>query len=233
MECILQHGHVFGEHHGNTGAVSFKPVLFVAVVVGEHEVEAVPQVIMTSIVHNIGVGHKFKIDAIAMATDLVVDDLHTVAFPAMDTIGGSKLGLGVGAERIATDQAIVGMLAVDAEKSIIQFIVADNNISGVGDPDCCDIIVTAIAGMLYQKAFHQHMAALYIDDLVFLLTIYHGEPDAAEGQRFIYFDVPFPVMSGIHQDGITGFRLVDSLLYAAHWTARTYADHAGKCAGCQ
>jgi hypothetical protein len=68
-------------HNGNAGAIVQKNIVQVRVVVGEHEMEAIPYVVVTGIANYIRMGHKFKINSIAVAFHIIFLHNHVIAFP--------------------------------------------------------------------------------------------------------------------------------------------------------
>jgi hypothetical protein len=63
--------------------------------------QTIPYIACAGIVFYKGVGYEFKINAIPVAGDGIIDDLHTVALPAMDTIGRSDLVYRIGTKPVA------------------------------------------------------------------------------------------------------------------------------------
>ena len=67
--------------------------------------ESIPDIFFTSVPPDDGVRYKFKIDSIAMPGDRVTNDLHAVAFPAVNSISGLLFGGTASGELIIFDDA--------------------------------------------------------------------------------------------------------------------------------
>ena len=85
--------------------------------------QAIPDVLSANIPPDKRIGHKFKIDAITMATDIVPDDIHTVWPPAVYAISKKHLVIGIRPYLIVFDCAIPPVLGQDAVCVVIKLVV--------------------------------------------------------------------------------------------------------------
>ena len=62
--------------------------MLVHIVIGKHEVKAVPDIFFAEVIPDGGSGDKLKIDTVAVSGDIIIFDQGVSAFPEMDTVTG-------------------------------------------------------------------------------------------------------------------------------------------------
>ena len=89
----------------------------------KHKVQTVSNVLFTYITLYQTVCYKLKINSIPVTTYGITYDLHTIAFPAVNTIRRTHFNLCGGVYRISGNSTRTTMLTVYPEESIIKAIV--------------------------------------------------------------------------------------------------------------
>jgi hypothetical protein len=133
--------HAFAVHHGHTGTIVSKAVIKVPVIVGEHEMQTIPDIVGADVPSYGRVGDKFKVDTIAVPADPVINDQHVFAFPAVDPIGGIDFIGSVSHEAVVGYGGVASVLAVDPEEAVLEEIIPDQYMLCIQYPQCSDIFI--------------------------------------------------------------------------------------------
>ena len=104
--------------------------------------QAITHIAVTVVILYLRVGYEFKIDAIPVVSDLIIQDAHTIALPAMNTICRGYLIFRIGTNDIPFNGTRSGVLAENTKEIIFQPVIADSDVAGIKDMDCGNVIVT-------------------------------------------------------------------------------------------
>lgn len=147
-------------------------------------------------------GYKFKIDPVAVAAYAVADDLHAVAFPAMDTVATLLLFDAKGRKLIIPDDAVDAVLRIDAEECILEDIILHHHVAPVVYLDAREVFNAGYAGMNDPESIDQHAIGFYRNDFVFMIAIQRWSARADQVNGSLYLQVTLVVVPGAHQHRI-------------------------------
>src|SRR6185312_10985551 len=118
-------GHVdaMREHHRNAGFVVAETVPLVPVVMRKHEMQAIPDIVIAVITADQRMGDEFKVDAVPVPRDVIVQYPHVVAMPAMDPIAQFDRLVCPRAQTVPLERTTVCLLTIQAKISVLQYIV--------------------------------------------------------------------------------------------------------------
>ena len=106
QKLIAVHFDEFGKHNRHSRPVVAKHIVVIGIVIGEHEMEAITQILMTVVFKNLAVLYKFKVNAVSKTPNDIGAYPHFRAMPQMNAISGAGLAHGLAAHLIQGTQSL-------------------------------------------------------------------------------------------------------------------------------
>jgi len=200
----LFHDHFFGIHDSHTGSVVAEYIMLIHVIIGEHEVQTIPDIFLTSVIPDGGGGYKFKIDAIAVTGDPVMINQGIPAFPQMNTITRQLFGAGGSGDEIVPDSYKGRIGNMDGKIGLINLVVVNQQGPAVYNFNGCKIIQGRITGIAEQEIPDCDMITADHQNFIFVFTIQNHSSNTLKGNGFCKYYSSFFVYTWLQVQGVAG-----------------------------
>ena len=107
------------EHDGNTSTIILENIADIGIIMREHKMQAITDVVLAYISPDNWIGNKLKINSVAVTANLVGYNPHAVALPAMYAIAVLKLWIAGRMNLVICNGAVHSILGIDAKKIIV------------------------------------------------------------------------------------------------------------------
>src|SRR5699024_7200140 len=110
---IFVHIDEFRKHNSDSRTISFKSIIVIYIMIGKHEMQSIPNIIMTVIVPDDTAVRKLKINPIPHPLHLISIYQHIVAVPEMNPVSGSGFRFSTASDIVEPDRTSIGFLKIN------------------------------------------------------------------------------------------------------------------------
>src|SRR5690606_2679973 len=124
-----------------------KRVGFIRIVVGEHKMQPVTQVILGNIIGYGRMVNELEINSVTVADDYIVCNFDILTLPSMNSVAGLLLFRRMSRNFIVFNYTVCPVLNIDSEEIIIEYVILDSNVVLVIHFDSTRVFHSGITGI--------------------------------------------------------------------------------------